>query len=153
MLRAQDVLVTRWVDRLGRDYNDVTDTIRYLMAKGVVVETVINRMRFDGATTDPIQQAVRDALIAFMAATAQAQVEATKSAQKAGIAAAKDDATKYRGRRPSYDRQQFEGVKMELNANLNISAVAKQFGLSRQTVLRIRDNGAEAEAALQRWGQ
>ena len=30
-------------------------------------------MVFDGATTDPIQQAVRDALIAFMAATAEAQ--------------------------------------------------------------------------------
>jgi putative DNA-invertase from lambdoid prophage Rac len=32
-----------------------------------------------------MQQAVRDALIAFMAATAQAQAEATKSAQRAGI--------------------------------------------------------------------
>jgi hypothetical protein len=31
------------------------------------------------------QKAVRDALIAFMAATAQAQAEATKAAQKAGI--------------------------------------------------------------------
>jgi hypothetical protein len=31
-----------------------------------------------GATKDPMQQAVRDALIAFMAATAQAEAEATK---------------------------------------------------------------------------
>jgi hypothetical protein len=29
-------------------------------------------MTFDGATKDPVQQAVRDALIAFMAATARA---------------------------------------------------------------------------------
>jgi len=41
---------------------------------------------FDGSTTDPIQKAVRDATIAFMAATAHAQAEATKAAQKAGIA-------------------------------------------------------------------
>jgi putative DNA-invertase from lambdoid prophage Rac len=41
-------------------------------------------MTFDRATTDPIQQAVRDALIAFMAATAQA--EASKVAQRPGIA-------------------------------------------------------------------
>ena len=33
-----------------------------------------------------MQQAVRDALIAFMAATAQSQAELTKEAQKAGIA-------------------------------------------------------------------
>jgi len=32
-----------------------------------------------------MQQAVRDALIAFMAATLQAQAEATKAAQRAGI--------------------------------------------------------------------
>ena len=42
-------------------------------------------MTFDGATPDPIHMAVRDALIGFMAATAQAQAEATKAAQVAGI--------------------------------------------------------------------
>jgi putative DNA-invertase from lambdoid prophage Rac len=43
-------------------------------------------MTFDGATKDPMQQAVRDALIGFMAALSQAQAEANKEAQKAGIA-------------------------------------------------------------------
>jgi putative DNA-invertase from lambdoid prophage Rac len=71
-LRAGDVLVVRWVDRLGRNYDDVCETIRAFMARGVVIRTVINGMTFDGATTDPVQKAVRDALIGFMAATAQA---------------------------------------------------------------------------------
>jgi hypothetical protein len=35
---------------------------------------------FDGAGKNPMQQAVRDALIALMAATAQAHAEATKAA-------------------------------------------------------------------------
>src|SRR5918997_1392027 len=81
MLRRGDVLVVRWVDRLGRNYQDVSDTIREFMRRGVVIRTIINSMTFDGATKDPMQQAVRDALIAFMAATAQAQAEATKAAQ------------------------------------------------------------------------
>ena len=68
LLRAGDILVVRWVDRLGRNYADVCDTIREFLRRGVV----INGLTFDGATTDPMQQAVRDALIAFMAATAQA---------------------------------------------------------------------------------
>jgi DNA invertase Pin-like site-specific DNA recombinase len=68
-LRAGDVLVVRWVDRLGRNYDDVCDTIRQFMGRGVIIRTVINGMTFDGATTDPIAKAVRDALIAFMAAT------------------------------------------------------------------------------------
>jgi putative DNA-invertase from lambdoid prophage Rac len=85
MLRSGDTLVVRWVDRLGRNYIDVVDTIRDFMRRGVIIRTVINGMTFDGSTTDPMQCAVRDALIAFMAATAQAQAEATKSAQRAGI--------------------------------------------------------------------
>jgi hypothetical protein len=59
------------LDRLGRNYEDVCDTIRQFMRRGVVIRTVINNFTFDGSTKDPIQQAVRDALVAFMAATAR----------------------------------------------------------------------------------
>ena len=89
MLRKGDTLVVRWIDRLGRNYQDVTDTIREFMRRGVVIRTVINGMTFDGASKDPMQQAVRDALIGFMAAQAQAQAEVTKEAQRAGIAHAR----------------------------------------------------------------
>jgi DNA invertase Pin-like site-specific DNA recombinase len=88
ILRSGDTLVVRWVDRLGRNYSDVCDTIREFMRRGVVIRTVINGLLFDGATKDPMQQAVRDALIAFMAATAQANAEAVKEAQRSGIALA-----------------------------------------------------------------
>jgi putative DNA-invertase from lambdoid prophage Rac len=62
----------------------VVDTIREFMRRGVVIRTVINGLTFDGATTDPMKQAVRDALIAFMAATAQAQAEAHKGGSTSG---------------------------------------------------------------------
>ncbi|WP_334065387.1 recombinase family protein [Limimaricola cinnabarinus] len=151
-LRRGDVLVVRWVDRLGRDYQDVTDTIRAFMRRGVVVRTVINRMTFDGATTDPMQEAVRDALIAFMAATAQAQAEATKEAQRAGIAAAKADPRRYRGKKPSYDASMLSVVQDLATKGEGTSAIAKVTGLSRQTVLRIKSDPAAAQAALERWG-
>lgn len=150
MLREGDTLVVRWVDRLGRNYQDVTDTIRHFMREGVVIETIINRMRFDGSTKDPMQCAVRDALISFMAATAQAQAEVQKEAQTAGIAAAKANPTKYRGRKPSYTRQQFNAVLDDLKF-MSVSQASSTHGLSRQTVIRIRDNPAEAESALARW--
>ena len=153
-LRRGDTLVVRWVDRLGRNYQDVTDTIRHFMRQGVTIKTVINGMTFDGATTDPTQQAVRDALIAFMAATAQAQAEATKEAQKAGIEAAREGKPQaYRGRKPSYSRAQLDTVLDMLGAGTaGTSEIARATGLSRQTVLRIRGDMAEAEAALARWG-
>jgi DNA invertase Pin-like site-specific DNA recombinase len=67
----------------------VCETIRQFMGRGVIIRTVINNFTFDGVTTDPMQKAVRDALIGFMAATAQAQAEATKASQRAGIEHAK----------------------------------------------------------------
>jgi putative DNA-invertase from lambdoid prophage Rac len=152
MLRAGDVLVVRWVDRLGRNYADVTDTIREFMRRGVIVRTVINSMTFDGVTKDPMQQAVRDALIAFMAATAQAQAEATKEAQRAGIAHAKGEGERYLGRKPSFTRDQAKTVRDMLALSAGVSAVAKATGLSRQTVYRLQADPAAAEASLASWG-
>lgn len=151
-LRHGDVLVVRWVDRLGRNYQDVTDTIRHFMRQGVVIRTVINNMTFDGATQDPMQQAVRDALIAFMAATAQAQAEAQKAAQKAGIEAAKGSKDKYKGRKPAYSREQLIRVFDLLDQGEGASSIAKHTGLSRTTVIRLGQDRAKAEEALQRWG-
>ena len=106
LLRRGDTLVVRWVDRLGRNYDDVVETIQRFMKKGVIIRTVINGFTFDGSTKDPMQKAVRDALIGFMAAMAQAQVEGTKDAQRAGIAHAKGtEPTAYRGRKPSFTRE------------------------------------------------
>src|SRR5664279_4402972 len=68
LLRSGDVLVVRWIDRLGRNYLDVRDVIQTFLARGVTIKTVINGMTFDGTAKDPMQLAVRDALIGFMAA-------------------------------------------------------------------------------------
>lgn len=153
LLRAGDTLVVRWVDRLGRNYTDVTDTIRQFMREGVIIRTVINNMTFDGATTDPIQMAVRDALIAFMAATAQAQAEAIKAAQAAGIEAAKGQADKYRGRKPSYSREEYNTVMEMLNGEAaGTTEIARVTGLSRQTVLRIKADPVGCSKALEAWG-
>lgn len=151
LLRAGDTLVVRWVDRLGRNYDDVVETIRTFMRKGVVIRTIINGMTFDWATKDPIQRAVRDALIAFMAATAQAQAEATKVAQRAGIEHARQDATRYRGRKPSFTRRQLATVRDMLAQGQGISTIAHETGLSRQTVYRIKDDPAGQECALAVW--
>ncbi len=153
MLRAGDTLVVRWVDRLGRNYRDVTDTIREFMLRGVVIRTVINGMVFDGSTKEPMQQAVRDALIAFMAATAEAQAEATKEAQRAGIehALANDDGTKYRGRRPTFTPDRFIAVQQLLSQGIAVAEIAKTTGLKRQTIYRIQNDPERQLAALAAW--
>jgi putative DNA-invertase from lambdoid prophage Rac len=150
-LRTGDVLVVRWVDRLGRNYEDVCDTIQMLMRRGVVIRSVTNNMTFDGATKDPMQKAVRDALIAFMAALGQAQAEATKLAQRAGIAHAQANGHRvYLGRKPTYNREQLSRV-LELLATESDITIGKQVGLDRLAVRRIRQDAGKAEAALAAW--
>src|SRR5215813_1965811 len=155
MLRTGDTPVVRWVDRLGRNYTDVVDTIREFTRRGVIIKTVINGMTFDGSTADPMQCAVRDALIAFMAATAQAQAEATKSAQRAGIDHKRQQSpSAYLGRKPSYTRQQLDRILSTLSSAsaASLSTIARAEGLTKQTVFRIKADPRAAEAALVAWG-
>ena len=107
LLRDGDTLVVRWVDRLGRNYDDIQKNIRLFLDRGVTIRTVINSMTFDAKPPDAMAKAIRDAMLSFMSAMAEAQALAMKEAQSAGIAHAK--ATKpesYKGRKPSYTAAQ-----------------------------------------------
>jgi putative DNA-invertase from lambdoid prophage Rac len=97
-----------------------------------------------------MQRAVRDALIVFMAA---AQAEATKAAQRAGIEHAKQSGGRaYIGHKPSYTRDQLNKVHDMLGREAVSSAqIARNTGLSRQMIYRIKGDPAGAEAALAAW--
>jgi putative DNA-invertase from lambdoid prophage Rac len=157
MLRAGDTLLVRWVDRLGRNYEDVTEVIRQFMARGIIIRTVINGLTFDGATKDPMQKAVRDALIAFMSATSQAQAEATKEAQRAGIAHAKANQRSggplsFKGRKPSFSRGQLGTIRDMLTTGASPTVIAETAQVSRQLVYRVQADPVKAEAMLAEWG-
>jgi putative DNA-invertase from lambdoid prophage Rac len=152
LLRTGDILVVRWVDRLGRNYEDVFRTIREFMRRGIVIKTVINGFTFDGTTQDPIQTAVQEAVLGFIAATAEAQAEAATLAQRAGIDYAKQNKKlAYLGRKPTFSRDTFEAVRNMLAQSVGIAQIAKNTGLSRQAIYRIKDDPAGCQAALEKW--
>jgi DNA invertase Pin-like site-specific DNA recombinase len=156
LLRSGDTLVVRWVDRLGRNYEDVSDNIRDFMRRGVIIRTIINGMIFDGATKEPMAQAVRDALIGFMAALSQAQAEANREAQKAGVAHAKtspnpEKPKTYLGRKPSYTAAQIGQVVTLASSGTGVSEMSKLIGLSRAAIYRIQKSPADAHKAVQTW--
>jgi putative DNA-invertase from lambdoid prophage Rac len=97
-----------------------------------------------------IQTSARGHLLAFMSAIGQAQAEATKLAQQAGIAHAQASERVYLGRKPSYSREQLARV-LDLLATASDITVAKQVDLDRLAVRRIRQDPAKAEAALASW--
>lgn len=86
-----------------------------------------------------------------MAALSQAQAEANKEAQAAGIAQAKANDLNDRGRKPSFTRDQLQTVRNMLELEVGSSAIATAAGLSRQAVLCIKADPAAAEQMLARW--
>jgi len=59
----------------------------------------------------------------------------------------------YLGRQPSFTRDELNKVRAMLGQQtVSIAQIAKETGLTRQTVYRIKDDPAGAEAALVAWG-
>lgn len=152
ILRDGDILVVRWIDRLGRNYDDIQKNIRLFLDRGVTIKTVINNMTFDAKPKDAMSKAVRDAMLSFMSAMAEAQAVASKEAQAAGIAAAKvSDQTKYRGRKPSFTTDHLEQIKRMMADGVGNNEMARRTGLSKFAVSRICKDVDAAYAKLQAW--
>jgi putative DNA-invertase from lambdoid prophage Rac len=78
--------------------------------------------------------------------------EATKDAQRAGIARAKaNDTTAHRRRKPSFSRQQFDGCKRSCHRYDERQRALSHVGLRRMAVAHIKAGPAAAEAMLASW--
>ena len=152
ILRDGDVLVVRWIDRLGRNYDDIQTNIRLFLDRGVTIKTVINGMVFDAKPTDAMAKAVRDAMLSFMSAMAEAQTTAMKEAQAAGIENAKaNNPLAYRGRKPSYTFDQVLEVMEKFEHGTGVNQIAREMGLSKFAVSRITRNPEAGRERLYLW--
>ena len=152
LLRDGDVLVCRWIDRLGRNYDDIQMNIRLFLDRGVTIKTVINGMTFDARPRDAMGKAVRNAMLSFMSAMAEAQAAAMKEAQAVGIAHARETApTKYRGRKPSFTAEQLTHIEQLSQQGVGNNEIARQVGLSKFAVSRILKDIVAAQVKLRRW--
>jgi putative DNA-invertase from lambdoid prophage Rac len=68
-----------------------------------------------------------------------------KGVQRAGIEHAKANGDSYRGRKPSYSRDQLQIVRDILGQQAGIGQIAKTTGLTRQTTYRIQGDRAGSE--------
>ena len=152
LLRDGDTLVVRWVDRLGRNYDDIQKNIRLFLDRGVTIRTVINGMIFDAKPPDAMAKAIRDAMLSFMSAMAEAQVLAMKEAQSAGIAHAKaNKPDSYKGRKPSYTAAQVSSIMQKFKEGDGVNKIARDVGLSKFSVSRITRDPDKALESLSRW--
>jgi DNA invertase Pin-like site-specific DNA recombinase len=101
-----------------------------------------------------MSKAVRDAMLSFMSAMAEAQALATKEAQAAGIVHAREASpTKYKGRKPSFSAEQLLEIGQLSQQGVGNNEIARRVGLSKFSVSRILQDIDAASEKLAKWGQ
>lgn len=129
-LERGDVLVVCKLDRLGRDVVDVVTTVSKLAAIGVKVHC----LQLGG--TDLTSAAGRMTMN-VLAAVAQFERDLLIERTQAGLQRAWAEGKKS-GRRAALSEDQRTAVRAALEAGETVSALARQYETSRQTILRVK---------------
>jgi putative DNA-invertase from lambdoid prophage Rac len=133
-LEQDDVLVVTKLDRLGRNAIDVAATVARLSGMGVRVHC----LALGGVDlTSPAGRMTMGVINAVAQFERDLLIERTQS----GLKRAKAGGA-ILGRPALLNDGQREAVLWGLAAGSSVSALAKQFGISRQTIMRVRDGVA-----------
>lgn len=128
-VREGDVLVVHSMDRMARNTEDLLRLVRELNAKCVTVEFVKERLTFSGNAADPMANLMMTMLGGF----AEFERALIRERQREGIEIAKQKGV-YKGRKPSLDAKQIEQLRHRVDAGDKKAAIARDFGISRETL-------------------
>lgn len=130
-LKAGDILIVTKLDRLGRDAIDVSSTVKALAEIGVRVYC----LALGGADlTSSAGMMTMNVLNAVAQFERDLLIERTQS----GLKRAKSEG-KALGRPSTLNEKQKQDVRKDLAAGMSVSAIARKFTTSRQTIMRVRD--------------
>ena len=131
-LEAGDVLVVTKLDRLGRNAMDVRATVENLTGLGVRVHC----LALGGVDlTSPAGKMT----MGVIAAVAEFERDLLIERTQAGLSRAKSEG-KVLGRPQSLTKLQTEAVKGRVASGQSVASLAREFGSSRQTIMRVRDS-------------
>ena len=138
-LRRNDTLYVWWVDRLGRDYNDVETTMRELLHRGVCIKTINQGLTF-AYTGNDMQDMTTNIQITMLTAMASAERQNRLASAEAGRQAIKAKpelwSEKFKGRKA--DTKLHDAIISKLNEGLSIRKTAEQLGCNPSTVQRVK---------------
>jgi DNA invertase Pin-like site-specific DNA recombinase len=130
-LRDGDVLVAHSMDRLARNIGDLLHIVEKLNKRGVVVEFLKESLTFTGDDS-----AMSKLMLTIMGGVAEFERAMIHERQMEGIALAKQ-AGKYTGRKSTMTAVQIQAIRDRAAAGENKSALAREFGITRQTIYNV----------------
>ncbi|MDK4265767.1 recombinase family protein [Staphylococcus warneri] len=144
-VRMGDRFVVESIDRLGRNYDEVIDTVNYLKDKEVQLMITSLPMMNEVIGNPLLDKFMKDLIIQILAMVSEQERNESKRRQEQGIKVAKEKGV-YKGRPLLYspnakDPQKriiYHRVVEMLEEEKAISKIAKEVNITRQTVYRIK---------------
>jgi putative DNA-invertase from lambdoid prophage Rac len=132
-----DVLIVTKLDRLGRDAMDVRKTVEQLALSGIRVHCLaLGGVDLTSAAGKMTMQVV--------SAVAEFEKDLLIERTHSGLVRARAAAKRF-GRPPALSQEQRLTALDMLRTGASISAVARELGTSRQTIMRLRDETVSLE--------
>ena len=129
------------MDRLARNLDDLRALVRTLTARGVRVQFTKEQLTFTGEDT-----AMATLLLSVMGAFAEFDRSLIRERQREGIALARQRGA-YRGRARALDAEQVAQLRQRVTDGAAKATLAREFGVSRETVYQYLRASPGAEQA------
>ena len=129
-VREGDTVVVHSMDRLARNLDDLRSIVRGLTDRGVRVEFVKEKLTFTGEDSP-----ISNLLLSVMGAFAEFERALLRERQLEGIALAKKRGA-YKGRKKALSPEQAADLRKRAAAGEQKAALARDFGISRDTLYR-----------------
>lgn len=134
-VRDDDVLHVHSIDRLARNLQDLLTIVSTLKEKGVTVTFHKEKFEFVGNGAAVKGDAFQELQLHIIAAVAQFERALILERQREGSVVAKREG-KYKnvGRKPVLSDEQVSELRFKLVNGAKVSALAREYGVSRQTI-------------------
>ncbi|MGM7693060.1 recombinase family protein [Staphylococcus saprophyticus] len=144
-VRMGDRLIVESIDRLGRNYDEIIETVNYLKEKDVQLMITSLPMMNEVIGNPLLDKFMKDLIIQILAMISEQERNESKRRQAQGIKVAKEKGI-YKGRPVLYSpnakdpqkRVIYHRVVEMLEEGQAISKIAKEVNITRQTVYRIK---------------
>lgn len=144
-VREQDIFIVEAIDRLGRNYDEIIDSVNYLKKKNVRLIITSLPIMAEAIGNPLLDKFIKDLIIQILAMIAEQERIESKRRQAQGIKIAKTNGV-YKGRPKLYSadtkdpqrRLVYKSIVQDLENGVAISKIAKDHDITRQTVYRIK---------------
>ena len=144
-VRESDIFMVEAIDRLGRNYDEIIQTVNLLKHKNVRLISTSLPIMAEVVGNPLFDRFIKDLIVQILAMIAEQERTESKRRLEQGIKIAKMNGV-YQGRPELYSptakdlqkRAVYRNIIEELQKGTAISKIAKKYGINRQTVYRIK---------------